>query len=77
MTTTAIIKRGDSDIFFDTGKQNRLTYSSTGKKNSVIKNKSKNPAVTGIPPRGYVTLEQFAEEAKKIINDYCDTHDIH
>ena len=41
------------------------------------KNVSKNPAVTGIPPRGYVTLEQFAEETKRIINDYCDINDIH
>ena len=38
---------------------------------------SKNPAVTGIPPKGYVTLEQFASETKSIINDYCDTYDIH
>ena len=36
-----------------------------------------NPAITGIPPRGYVTLEQFAEDTKKIINDYCDLYDIH
>jgi len=42
-----------------------------------IKDKSKNPAITGVPPRGYVTLEQFAEETKKIINNYCDTYDIH
>ena len=38
---------------------------------------SKNPAVTGIPPRGYITLEQFAEDTKKIIKDYCNTHGIH
>ena len=38
---------------------------------------SKKSAVNGIPTRGYVTLEQFAEDTKKIINDYCNTHDIH
>ncbi|MCL2649572.1 MAG: hypothetical protein FWD60_00935 [Candidatus Azobacteroides sp.] len=38
---------------------------------------SKKPAVTCVPPRGYVTLEQFAEDTKRIINDYCDARDIH
>jgi len=33
------------------------------------KNNLKNPAVTGVPPRGYVTLEQFAEDTKKIISN--------
>jgi hypothetical protein len=36
------------------------------------KEKDINPTVSGIPPRGYVTLEQFAEDTKAIINDYCD-----
>ncbi|MDR0547137.1 MAG: hypothetical protein LBG77_06095 [Dysgonamonadaceae bacterium] len=38
---------------------------------------SKNPAITGVLPRGYVTLEQFEEDTINIINDYCRTHDIH
>lgn len=46
-------------------------------KNSSGKDNSKNLGRTNILPRGYVTLEQFAEETKKIINDYYDTHDIH
>ena len=44
---------------------------------SSLKDNSNNSTVAGIPPRGYVTLEQFAEDTKKIINDYCDTYDIH
>ena len=40
------------------------------------KDNSKNPAVTGIPPRGYVTIEQYFEEAENDIIEYCKTHDI-
>jgi len=36
----------------------------------------KNPAVSGILPRGYITVEQFASDAKKLIEEYCDAHDI-
>jgi len=41
------------------------------------RNKPKNAEKTIFPPRGYVTLEQFAEDTKKIINDYYDRYDIH
>jgi hypothetical protein len=41
------------------------------------KDKSPKMEVTENPPRGYVTLEQFAEDTKKIINDYCNTRAIH
>jgi len=38
--------------------------------------RSKNPAITGIPPRGYVTLEEFRRETKKMIDDYCDANGV-
>ena len=37
---------------------------------------SKNPAVTGVPPRGYVTLEEFRRETKKMIDEYCDANGV-
>jgi hypothetical protein len=40
------------------------------------KNSSKNPALTGIPPRGYITIEQYFEEVENDIIEYCNTHDI-
>ena len=33
---------------------------------------SKNPAITGIAPRGYMMIEDFFAELEKRINDYCD-----
>jgi dihydroorotate dehydrogenase len=33
---------------------------------------SKNPAVTGVAPRGYMMIEDFFAELEKRINDYCD-----
>jgi len=38
--------------------------------------RSKNPAITGIPPRGYVTLEEFRRETKKMIDEYCDANGV-
>ena len=50
------------------------------KKGAEVKQKSidpsKNPAITGVPPRGYVTLEEFRCETKKMIDDYCGTNGV-
>lgn len=35
-----------------------------------------NPAVTGIIPEGYVTLEEFREQAKKDTREFCKKHGI-
>ena len=40
------------------------------------KDNSKNPAVTGIPPHGYITIEQYFKEVESDIIEYCSTHDI-
>ena len=37
---------------------------------------SRNPAITGIPPRGYVTLEDFREQGLQMINELCDKYGI-
>jgi hypothetical protein len=37
---------------------------------------SNNPAITGVLPRGYVTLEEFRRETKKMIDDYCDANGV-
>ena len=37
---------------------------------------SKNPAVTGIAPRGYMMIDDFFAELRKELNDYCDANGI-
>ena len=37
---------------------------------------SKNPAVTGIAPRGYMMIDDFFAELEKEINDYCEKNNI-
>ena len=40
------------------------------------KDNSKNPAITGIPPKGYMTIDDFFKQAENDVIKYCDENDI-
>jgi len=44
--------------------------------NMLSKNDAENPAITGVLPRGYISLEEFRTETKRLINEYCDGNGI-
>jgi len=35
------------------------------------------PADNGVPPEGYMTLDEFEKEALKTVNQFCDEHGIY
>ncbi|MDR1653044.1 MAG: hypothetical protein LBS01_05245 [Prevotellaceae bacterium] len=42
-----------------------------------LSDKTKNPALTGIAPRGCITLDEFAEQVKENVHLFCMENDIH
>ena len=63
MTTTAVIKKENSDIFLNVGRQNKLTYNSIGEKKSTFVK----PLIEGFTPRQQaefdrgITIENYAK----------------